>query len=188
MKRLWVILFVVPLFAQDTDIRSIKALKYHNDITEISQSTLDVLSSEGLDILYNQWINVADWNNDNLNDLVLQIASEPTINAYVTLFKRSDQGDKIRFVEDPNYLMSIQGDVNDFRYAAGDFNGDNLIDILIPTENYHGPDGQQPSYMPGVNETSDKLFINTGQGLQRLILDPETYLLNGTSTEYHSTD
>ena len=128
MKRHWVILFVVPLFAQDTDIRSIKALKYHNDITEISQSTLDVLSSEGLDILYNQWINVADWNNDNLNDLVLQIASEPTINAYVTLFKRSDQGDKIRFVEDPNYLMSIQGDVNDFRYTAGDFNGDNLID------------------------------------------------------------
>jgi len=128
MKRLWVILFVVPLFAQDTDIRSIKALKYHNDITEISQSTLDVLSSEGLDILYNQWINVADWNNDNLNDLVLQIASEPTINAYATLFKRNDQGDKIRFVEDPNYLMSIQGLIEDFNPSVGDLNGDNLLE------------------------------------------------------------
>ena len=165
----------------------ILARHFTENVTQISQLTLDVLSSEGLKPINNQYINIADWDNDKQDDIVLQISAEPTINSHTALFKRSDQGGKIRFIEDHSYLMSIQGDLTGYEHSAGDFNGDNLIDILIPTENYHGPDGQEPSFMPGKNETSNKLFINTGKGVERLILDRETYLLNGNSIEYGPT-
>jgi len=165
----------------------ILAKHFTENVTELSQSTLDVLTSEGLKPIYNQYIHIADWNNDSLEDMVLQISADPTINAHTALFKRNDQGGKVKFIEDPNYLMSVQGDLTGYEHSAGDFNGDNLIDILIPTENYHGPDGQEPSFMPGKNETSNKLFINTGQGVERFILDRETYLLNGNSMEYGPT-
>ena len=166
---------------------TILARHFTENVTQISQLTLDVLSSEGLKPIYNQYINIADWNDDKQDDIVLQISADPTINSHTALFKRSDQGGKIRFIEDHNYLMSIQGDLTGYEHSAGDFNGDNLIDILIPTENYHGPDGQEPSFMPGLNETSNKLFINTGNGIERIILDRETYLLNGNSIEYGPT-
>ena len=70
--------------------------------------------------------------------------------------------------------MSIQGHIEDFNSSVGDLNGDNLLDIVVPTHNYHGPEGKQPSYYLGKNETTDKLFINTGTGLTRFELDKTT--------------
>ena len=40
--------------------------------------------------------------------------------------KKTDQ--KIEFIEDPNYLMSIQGLIEDFNSSVGDLNGDNLLE------------------------------------------------------------
>ena len=45
---------------------------------------------------------------------------------------------------------------------------------LMKIASYHGPEGKQPSYYLGKNETTDKLFINTGTGLTRFELDKTT--------------
>jgi hypothetical protein len=45
---------------------------------------------------------------------------------FLFFYKKTDQ--KIEFIEDPNYLMSIQGLIEDFNSLVGDLNGDNLLE------------------------------------------------------------
>jgi hypothetical protein len=45
---------------------------------------------------------------------------------FLFFYKRTDQ--KMEFIEDPNYLMSIQGLIEDFNSSVGDLNGDNLLE------------------------------------------------------------
>ncbi|MEC7854444.1 MAG: c-type cytochrome domain-containing protein, partial [Candidatus Neomarinimicrobiota bacterium] len=63
-------------------ISTILARHFTENVTQISQLTLDVLNSEGLKPIYNQYINIADWNDDKQDDIVLQISADPTINAH----------------------------------------------------------------------------------------------------------
>ena len=111
------------------------------DVLVFSQSTLDTLALNGLQIKIDQYTNISDWNDDGLNDIILNIASEDTITAYVALFKRQDTNGELQFVEDPNYLMNAKGRVANFESTVGDINEDELLDVVIVTENYHGPQG-----------------------------------------------
>ena len=161
----------------------IPVINVDEDVLVFSQSTLDTVALNGLQLKINQYFNFSDWNDDGLNDLVINIAWNDTITDYVALFKRQDTNGELQFVEDPNYLMNPLGRIANIQYTAGDINGDDLLDILIITQNYHGPEGQQPPYYLGIQNNTDKLFINTGQGLNRVVLDTTTYILNGI-TEY----
>ena len=178
MKKIAILLSLIVslslVYPQSSDIYSIKALKVDKSIVELSQSTLDTLQLYGLQFYINQFYNLSDWDNDGLKDLVIQVADAETIDVYVSLFKQKKVNGSIKFVEDPNYLMSIQGRVVDWGTSVGDFNGDNLLDVVMGTENYHGPEGKQPSYYLGKHQTTDKLFINTGEGLTRFELDTTT--------------
>ena len=170
------IVYLSLIHAQSSDIDSVKALKVDRNIITLSNSTRDYLNSNGLTFWINQYYNISDWNNDGLGDLVIMIGYNHAINDdnYLSLFLQKETDQKIEFIEDPNYLMSAQGLIEDFNSSVGDLNGDNLLDIVLSTHNYHGPEGKQPSYYLGKNETTDKLFINTGEGLTRFDLDTTT--------------
>ena len=165
----------------------IPILNVDEDVLVFSQSTLDTVALSGLQIIINQYSNISDWNEDGLNDIVLNIAADSEINFYATLFKRQDTNGELHYVEDPNYLMNVQGDGGNFKNTVGDINGDDLLDILIITESYHGEEGNQPPYYVGDFSTTNKLFINTGQGLNRVELDTTSFTHNGTR-DYWNTN
>jgi hypothetical protein len=167
---------ITLVFAQRNEITIVNV---DEDVLVFSQSTLDTLALKGLQIKIDQYTNISDWNDDGLNDIILTIASEDTITAYVALFKRQDTNGELQFVEDPNYLMNAKGRVANFESTAGDINEDGLLDIVIVTENYHGPQGQQPPYYLGGEFTPDKLFINNGQGFNYFELDTTMRYING---------
>ena len=184
MKKIAIFLsLLISLSLVYPQSNKISTLGVDEDVLVFSQSTLDTIALNGLQLKMNQYTNISDWNNDGLNDLVINIASNDTISDYVALFKRQDTNGELQFVEDPNYLMNPLGHIANIQHTVGDINGDDLLDILIITVNYHGPEGQQPPYYLGVQNNTDKLFINTGQGLNRVVLDTTTYILNGI-TEY----
>ena len=117
------------IHAQSSDIYSIKALKVDRNIVELSQSRIDIFQLYGLQFYINQYYNLSDWNNDGLGDLVIMIGYNEAINDdnYLYLFyKKTDQ--KIEFIKDPNYLMSIQGLIENLNSSVGDLNGDNLLE------------------------------------------------------------
>jgi len=45
---------------------------------------------------------------------------------FIFFYKKTDQ--KIEFIKDPNYLMSIQGLIENLNSSVGDLNGDNLLE------------------------------------------------------------
>ena len=111
----------------------IPILNVDEDVLVFSQSTLDTVALSGLQIIINQYSNISDWNEDGLNDIVLNIAADSEINFYATLFKRQDTNGELHYVEDPNYLMNVQGDGGNFKNTVGDINGDgqlNVVDIV----------------------------------------------------------
>ena len=168
------------IHAQSSDIYSIKVSKIDWSILEVSQSTLDTLQSHGLRFQLSQYYNFSDWDNDGLEDLVQTVGQEELINSYLSLFKQKIVDGKIKFVEDPNYLMNLEGRPIDWSQSVGDLNGDNLLDIVVGTENYHGPDGQQPYYFEERKMwTTSKVFINNGNGFDRIDLDTEKHDHNG---------
>ena len=107
---------ITLVFAQRNEI---PVLNVDEDVLVFSQSTLDTIALNGLQLKMNQYTNISDWNNDGLNDLVINIASNDTINAYVALFKRQDTNGELKFVEDPNYLMNPLGRVKEFKNTVG---------------------------------------------------------------------
>ena len=167
---------ITLVYSQSNEIT---VLNVDEDVLVFSQSTLDTLALNGLQIKIDQYTNISDWNDDGLNDIILNIASEDTITAYVALFKRQDTNGELQFVEDPNYLMNAKGRVANFESTVGDINEDELLDVVIVTENYHGPQGQQPPYYLGGEFTPDKLFINNGQGFNYFELDTTMRYING---------
>ena len=176
MKRLVLIILSALSFSNGN---SITITELHENVLNFSESTLDTLDSNDLNLYLNQYINIADWNNDGLKDIIVSIAKDQLITTYLALFLAEIEGNNITYNEAGNYLMNARGETADFGSTAGDINEDGLLDIVIVTENYHGPEGQQPSYYLGGQFTTDKLFINNGQGFNSFELDTTMRYLNG---------
>ena len=74
----------------------------------------------------------------------------------------------------PSILIQIiqavlEGETGALYKTVSDFNNDGLIDLYLKTVNYHGEEGNQPSwYIPGCYLTYDKLFLNTGNGFSKI--------------------
>jgi hypothetical protein len=118
------------LRAQSSDIYSIKALKVNRNIVELSQSTIDIFQLYGLQFYINQYYNVSDWNNDGLGNLVIMIGYNEAINDdnYLSLFLQKKLTKRLNLSKIQNYLMSIQGLIENLNSSVGDLNGDNLLE------------------------------------------------------------
>ena len=110
------IVSVTLIYSQSNEI---PVINVDEDVLVFSQSTLDTVALNGLQLKMNQYFNFSDWNDDGLNDLVINIAANDTITDYVALFKRQDTNGELKFVEDPNYLMNPLGRVKEFKNTVG---------------------------------------------------------------------
>ena len=90
----------------------IAAIKVQDNTTRFSQSTLDTLALIGLEPMLNQYLGIGDFNNDGLDDVVMGIAGESTINTFCAMFSQQILDGETVFIEDPNYLMDIEGETS----------------------------------------------------------------------------
>ena len=115
-------------------------------------------------------LNINDWDLDGLNDLFIQTGGTPQTKVFTTLLNQSkDDLGNITFNFNPNYSAVLEGETGALYKTVSDFNNDGLIDLYLKTVNYHGEEGNQPSwYIPGCYLTYDKLFLNTGNGFSKI--------------------
>ncbi len=112
-----------------------------------------------------------DWNNDGLNDIVINPAGKPEINGVVGVYMQKKENDQIIFESDSNYFVTSEGDIGSFWINIGDLDGDGLVDMVLPTANYHGDPNNFPEYYADdCYNTPDKLFINNGTGFDKYII------------------
>jgi hypothetical protein len=112
-----------------------------------------------------------DWNNDGLNDIVITPTGQPEINGVVGVYMQKKENDQIIFESDSNYFVTSEGDIGSFWLNIGDLDGDGLVDMVLPTVNYHGDPNNFPEYYADdCYHTPDKLFINNGTGFDKYII------------------
>ena len=158
--------------------------KIHKNIVTLDDKSKTFISSLGLkppdpntyipgDPGYDRGHNISfDWNGDGLNDLLILPSGDPEINGVVGLFFQKRENGQITFQSDSRFFVTSDGDTGGFYNNIGDFNGDGLIDFILPTENYHGDPNKFPDYYnPNCYHTPDKLFLNNGNGFDRYLID-----------------
>ena len=143
--------------------------EYIPSIIKLDTSFHHQIKDSGFVSDWNRWIQEADMNNDGKLDLVLQ----PYMNNFrrdgiISIFYNQSIGSTPIFKNNTRNNFYTLGDPSQF--TAGDVNGDNKIDLLLPTQNYHGADPPPPYLYPdGGNQTPDKLFVQRDTGFQRII-------------------
>ena len=111
-----------------------------------------------------------DFNKDGFKDLIQVTNYIPEIGHLLGVFLW-DQASQ-SFKDDVRFLMEAKGDPTFHDGRTLDFNGDGLLDVFSPVENYHGVPGAQPDYyFEGGNYAPSNIFLNTGTGFSRLDLD-----------------
>tara|TARA_B100000686_G_C16804090_1_gene988550 strand:- start:4576 stop:6903 length:2328 start_codon:yes stop_codon:yes gene_type:complete len=163
--------------------KKLQVYKVNKDILRLDELSRDFIINLGLTPPdYDPWIPGTpgydrkhnldfDWNNDGLNDIVITPAGRPEINGVVGVYMQKKENDQIIFESDSNYFVTSEGDVGSFWINIGDLDGDGLVDMVLPTANYHGDPNNFPEYYADdCYHTPDKLFINNGTGFDKYII------------------
>ena len=164
--------FAIAFFshAQET----IDVLKIHKNTIQNYEDlialAIDKTGYSNYNFQINKYLNINDWDLDGLNDLFIQTGGTPQTSVLSILLNQSkDHLGNITFNFNPNYSLVLEGETGALYKSVSDFNNDGLIDLYHKTQNYHGEPGKQPNwYIPGCNETYDKLFLNTGDGFSKI--------------------
>ena len=112
------------------------------------------------------WHSFLDWNGDTKKDIIYSLVEY--IDARGGYFRTNEhiiglfhQGDNYIFYEDHNYMMYVDGGLEDYSRSVADFTGNGLLDIYIPTYWHPNPD----------RRNGGSIFINNGRGFYKSILD-----------------
>jgi hypothetical protein len=126
---------------------------------------------------FNRWIRQADFDNDGNLDYLLQPYQNKNRGGIISVLYNKSTNSKIQFINTSASNLYSEGDPALF--DVGDVDGDNDIDILIPTQNYHGTQvNKELSWYTTINEpdhTYDKLFLNNQNGTFTKILFPDNF-------------
>jgi hypothetical protein len=165
-----------------------------NSIIEISDETMQKIEELGFNYEssnYNSnyaWFasrnfsEKFDFNNDGFKDIIIVFGKNPEIGSPMTILFWNES--KNKYIEDPNYFKFIQGDHMFYGDTVYDFDGDGDLDIYFPVENYHGIDGNQPSYyFQGDYFMPASVLINNGNGFDSFFVD-ETTIDHGSRIGY----
>jgi hypothetical protein len=147
---------------------SIKVEDVRFEVLRYSQETLNHIDSLGKvgSWLSAYWHSFLDWNGDTKKDMIYSLVEY--IDESGGYFRTNEhiiglfhQGENYIFYEDHNYMMYVDGGMDDYSRSVADFTGDGLLDIYIPP--YWHPD---PDRING-----GSIFINHGSGFNQSNLD-----------------
>ena len=144
----WVFLDSIPKGPWENQ-KKLHVYKVNKDIIRLDELSSNFITNAGL--ASSQWIDRFhnldfDWNNDGLNDIVINPAGKPEINGVVGVYMQKKENDQIIFESDSNYFVTSEGDIGGFWINIGDLDGDGLVDMVLPTANYHGDSNNFPEY------------------------------------------
>jgi len=168
------IFFAVLSFAQ------IPIKKFYPSIFHLDSLLQKEMTDSGFTMEFNRWVQVADMNNDGKLDFITQ----PYINnkrkdGLLSIFFNTSKDSIPSFNNKRKYSVYTQGDPSQF--SIGDVNEDGKLDILEPTENYHGQDSNKSIYLypNGGDHTPDKLFLQNDTGFRTITFPDNFNTLDG---------
>ena len=148
----------------------VKVIKVGSDFIKTDSKFDSVAIKNDIILFPNRWHSILDFDGDGKQDIVLQMYSSPN-DAYVSVLYNKSNKDTVLLKGDFKSNFYVGGFPGNFGQSIGDLNNDNYKDVFILTQNYHGPQGQQPIslYPDGSEHTPDKLFINKIDSFKRVV-------------------
>jgi hypothetical protein len=150
-------------------VAQIPIKKYFPSIFRLDSLLHKEMSDSGFSYEFNRWVQVADMNNDGKLDFVTQPYMNNKRRDWVLSVFFNNSNDSVpKFINKKKYSVYTLGDPAQF--TVGDVNNDGKIDILEPTENYHGTAENKSTYLypNGGDHTPDKLFLQNDTGFKTI--------------------
>lgn len=126
---------------------------------------------------FNRWFRQADFDNDGKLDYLLQPYQNKNRGGIISILYNKSSNGKIQFINNNSSNLYSEGDPGLF--DVGDVDKDNDIDILLPTQNYHGSvENKEYSWYTtpsSPDHTFDKLFLNNQNGTFKKLLFPDNF-------------
>ena len=163
MKRLLIVMIMSPLLA----LGQIPIKSFSKNIFVFDKSFDSLATSKKYSKFINQYHNFSDMNKDGKLDIVISAYTDKTQSGTLNVFYNQSTDNQYVFNNKHNFFYRGQG----INIEVGDINNDRKLDILAPTQNYHGLSENKPVeyYPPPSNsanndQTPDKLFIQSENG------------------------
>ncbi|NDF28408.1 hypothetical protein EB159_02880, partial [archaeon] len=139
-----------------------------NSFTDLIQS---YLVNNDYEEFFNQGYDILDFDNDGKLDYATMFyETKREINkAGLGVFSFNIENDKLKI--DLNNVIEIKGEPNANAPNVDYLDDDEVLDIFVPTGNYHGEPGTEPDFYNGTSNRPDFLYYKTEDSFRKDSLD-----------------
>ncbi|MEL0009680.1 MAG: thrombospondin type 3 repeat-containing protein, partial [Flammeovirgaceae bacterium] len=139
-----------------------------NSFTDLIQS---YLINNDYEEFFNQGYDILDFDNDGkLDYATLFYETKREINkAGLGVFSFNIENDKLKI--DLNNVIEIKGEPNANAPNINYLDDDEVLDVFVPTGNYHGEPGTEPDFYNGTSNRPDFLYYKTEDSFRKDSLD-----------------